>query len=139
VKYLAVIMLVPLTVAAVYREDVWVFVVSIVVAVVVGTGLKRFDPDPDLGPREGLLMVSLSWLAVGVVGTVPYLLAGYGTESTVGLDLRPDAPMAVAAAALADSVVNALFESMSGVTTNGATVLGEISTDRHSQALLMWR
>jgi len=35
--------------------------------------------------------------------------------------------------------VNALFESMSGFTTTGSTVIGETSTDRHSHALLMWR
>ncbi len=121
VKYLAVAMLIPLFVGIVYREDVWVFVVSIVITVAIGVALERLDPDPDLGPREALLLISLSWLAAGVVGTVPYLLAGYGTAST-----------------LADPV-NALFESMSGFTTTGATVMGEISFQRHSHALLMWR
>jgi trk system potassium uptake protein TrkH len=139
VKYLAVTMVVPLAVAVAYREDVWVFLVSIVVAVAVGWSLERLDPDPDIGAREALALVSLSWLAAALVGTVPYLLAGYGTESTVGLDLRPGAPVGVMAGALADSLVNALFESMSGFTTTGATVLGEISFERHSHALLMWR
>jgi trk system potassium uptake protein TrkH len=35
--------------------------------------------------------------------------------------------------------VNALFESTSGFTTTGATVMAEISFERHSHALLMWR
>jgi trk system potassium uptake protein TrkH len=121
VKYLAVAMLIPLFVGIVYREDVWVFVVSIVITVAIGVALERLDPDPDLGPREALLLISVSWLAAGIVGTVPYLLAGYGTAST-----------------LADPV-NAFFESMSGFTTTGATVMGEISFQRHSHALLMWR
>ena len=139
VKYLAVTIVVPLAVAVAYWEDVWVFLVSIVVAVAVGWSLERLDPDPDIDAREALALVSLSWLAAALVGTVPYLLAGYGTESTVGLDLRPGAPVGVMAGALADSLVNALFESMSGFTTTGATVLGEISFERHSHALLMWR
>ena len=121
IKYLAVTMLVPLVVAVVYREDIWVFLLSIVLVAGIGFAVERVDPDPDLGPREALLFVSLAWLAAAAIGTIPYLLAGYGTASTVA------------------NPVNALFESMSGFTTTGATVLGEISTDRHSHALLMWR
>ncbi|WP_254840404.1 TrkH family potassium uptake protein [Natronomonas marina] len=139
VKYLAVTMAVPLAVAVVYGEDVWVFVVSILLAVAVGVGLEQLDPDPDIGPREGLALVSFSWVAAALVGTVPYLLAGYGTESTVGLQVPAGAPPGAVAAAVTDSFVNALFESMSGFTTTGATVLGEISLERHSHALLMWR
>ena len=121
IKYLAVTMLVPLVVAVVYREDIWVFLLSIVLVAGIGFAVERVDPEPDLGPREALLFVSLAWLAAAAIGTIPYLLAGYGTASTVA------------------NPVNALFESMSGFTTTGATVLGEISTDRHSHALLMWR
>ena len=121
IKYLAVTMLVPLVVAVVYREDIWVFLLSIVLVAGIGFAVERVDSDPDLGPREALLFVSLAWLAAAAIGTIPYLLAGYGTASTVA------------------NPVNALFESMSGFTTTGATVLGEISTDRHSHALLMWR
>ncbi len=121
IKYLAVTLLVPLLVAVIYGDDVWVFLVSIAVIAAVGFAVERVDPDPDLGPREALLFVSLAWLAAAILGAIPYLLAGYGTAST-----------------LADPI-NALFESMSGFTTTGATVLGEISTDRHSHALLMWR
>ena len=121
VKYFSVTMLVPLLVAVVYAEDVWVFGVSIVVGVLAGLALEQLDPDPELGPREALLLVSLAWLAAAVVGAVPFFLAGLGTEST-----------------LADPV-NALFEATSGVTTTGATVLGQISLDRHSHAVMLWR
>jgi trk system potassium uptake protein TrkH len=121
VKYLAATMLLPLAVGLVYGEDTVVFLSSIAVAVAVGLALERLDDDPNLGAREALLFVALAWAAVAVVGAVPYLIAGYGTEST----LRHP--------------INALFESMSGFTTTGATVLGEISVERHSHALLMWR
>ncbi|MFW6018599.1 MAG: TrkH family potassium uptake protein [Halapricum sp.] len=120
-KYLAVTMFVPLFVAVVYGEDIWVFALSIVFVTALGFGLERVDPDPDIGPREALVFVSLAWLMAAAVGMIPYLLAGYGTSS-----------------ALADPV-NALFESMSGFTTTGATVMGEISFEQHSHALLMWR
>ncbi|MFC6835171.1 TrkH family potassium uptake protein [Halomarina ordinaria] len=120
-RYLSVTLVVPLLVALYYGEDVLVFAVTIVVTVAVGTLLERLDPDPDLGPREGLLMVALTWLAVAGIGTLPYLLAGMGTESTLRYP------------------TNALFESMSGFTTTGATVMGDISFDSHSHALLLWR
>jgi len=132
VKYLALTMLVPFTVAVIYGEDIWVFAASLVIALAVGLALERVDSDPDLGPTEALLLVSLSWLAVAVVGAVPYLLAGYGTGSTLGLDPS-------STGALVGSIINALFESMSGFTTTGATVLGEISVDGHSHAIMLWR
>jgi trk system potassium uptake protein TrkH len=120
-KYLSVTMLVPLAVAVLYAEDVWVFAVSALAVAAVGFALERIDPDPDLGPTEALVFVTLAWLVAAVVGALPYVLAGVGTTST-----------------LADPV-NALFESMSGFTTTGATVMGEISFEQHSHALLMWR
>ncbi len=120
-KYLALTMFVPLVVALVYQEDILVFAVTITLTIALGLGLERLDPDPELQPREALLLVAISWLAVATVGAIPYLLAGYGTASALS---HP---------------VNALFESMSGFTTTGATVLEEISFDRHSHAILMWR
>ena len=120
-KYLSVTMAVPLLIAVIYGEDIWVFALSIVGVAAFGIGLERIDPDPDLGPSEALVFVTLAWLVAAVVGAVPYILAGTGTASTLA------------------NPVNALFESMSGFTTTGATVMGEISTEQHSHALLMWR
>ncbi len=121
IKYLAVAMLVPLGISLLYGDDIVTFLASIAITVAIGVGLEQLDDDPDLGAREALLLVAISWGAVALVGAIPYVIAGYGTEST----LRHP--------------INALFESMSGFTTTGATVTGEISFDRHSHALLMWR
>ncbi|OYR75762.1 hypothetical protein DJ84_23265, partial [Halorubrum ezzemoulense] len=62
IKYLAVTMLVPLVVALAYGEDIWVFLVSMALVAALGFAIERVDPDPDLGPREALLFVSLAWL-----------------------------------------------------------------------------
>jgi len=121
IKYLAVAMLVPLAIGLLYGEGTVVFLLSIGVAVAVGLLLERLGDDPQLGVREALLFVAMAWGAVAVVGAIPYVLAGYGTDSALRLP------------------VNALFESMSGFTTTGATVTAEISFDQHSHALLMWR
>ncbi|MDY6780112.1 MAG: potassium transporter TrkG, partial [Halobacteria archaeon] len=121
VKYLALTMAVPLFVGVVYGDDIGVFAFSLVLTAVVGLGLERLDDDPEMGPKEALFVVSFSWFAVAVIGAVPYVLAGYGSESSLA------AP------------VNALFESTSGFTTTGATVMRDISVGAHSHAVMMWR
>jgi trk system potassium uptake protein len=73
------------------------------------TSLER-----DLRVREGYAVVSLAWLAVGVAGAVPYLLS-----HTVA------------------SPVSALFESVSGFTTTGATIFEELEKLPHG--ILFWR
>ena len=130
IKYLSVPLLVPLLVGLVYGQGASTFVVSAVVAFVLGVGLERLDPDPDLGAREGFLMVGATWLLVSLVGAVPYLVAAHG----VPLLVDPTAP-----GSTLGNPINALFESMSGFTTTGATVMGDISFDTHSHAILLWR
>jgi hypothetical protein len=78
-KYLAVTLLPPLAIAIVDGEVVLAFVLTAALAVLVGAGLERIDPDPDLGPREALLVVAATWLAVALFGVLPYVLAGTGT------------------------------------------------------------
>jgi trk system potassium uptake protein TrkH len=117
-KYLGAAPLFPLVLALFYGEDPVPFLTTSALMVGAGSLLERLRGDGELGNREAFLLVSLAWLVVPVAGTVPYLVAGTGTVATP---------------------VNALFESMSGFTTTGATVLGEISVTRHGHAMLMWR
>ena len=120
-KVLSAAMSVPLVVGLIYGEDALAFGVSMTVVVAAGAGLERLDDDPDLGPRDALAVVSVAWLAAAVIGAIPYVIAGYGTASALA------------------NPVNALFESMSGFTTTGATATAEISFERHSHAVLLWR
>ena len=117
-KYLAITPLLPAAVALYYGESLLPFLATSATMVGLGLVLERLRPDPDLGHREAFLFVSLTWFVVPLLGTLPYLIAGNGTVA------HP---------------VNALFESMSGFTTTGSTVLGEISFARHSRSVLMWR
>jgi len=117
-QYLTLTLSIPVVVGLVYGDPLVPFAATGVVTLAAGTGLARLDPDPDLGMREAFLMVAATWLAVAIVGALPYVVAGNGTVA------QP---------------TNALFESMSGFTTTGATVMGDISFDTHSHALLMWR
>jgi trk system potassium uptake protein TrkH len=122
-KFLAIAPLFPLVLALYYGENPVPFLVTSAVMTGLGFGFEQVRQDGELGNREAFLVVALSWLVIPLVGTVPYLVAGNGTVGalTVG------------------GFVNALFESMSGFTTTGATVLGTISVDTHGHAMLMWR
>ncbi|RXK51781.1 TrkH family potassium uptake protein [Halorientalis pallida] len=102
-------------VAAWYGEAVVPFLVPLIGSLVAGVALERFDRR-DLGLRESYLMVALTWLTIALVGAVPFVLAGHGV--------------------LAEPV-NAMFESMSGVTTTGATVID--SFDAHGRSIHLWR
>jgi len=117
-KLIAVPLVLPLGTALVYGESVVPFVATMAVALAAGLALERLEPDPDIDVTEGFLFVGLAWIVVPLLGTLPYLIAGSGTVA---------AP------------TNAMFESMSGFTTTGATVLGDISFSTHSRAILMWR
>jgi len=129
-KYLAVPLAIPLVVALAYGESIAPFLVTMLVTVAVGGGIERLRPDPDIGAREGFLMVAATWLAVSLIGALPYLIEAYGLPGLVP---------ATAPESTLRHPSNALFESMSGFTTTGATVLGQISLDAHGHGIMLWR
>jgi trk system potassium uptake protein TrkH len=106
---------VPLLAAGVFREALWPYVASIVVCSAAGVALLVFSrpENRQIRPRDGFLIVGGSWLAVSVLGSLPYLFTG-----TLG-------------------PVDALFESVSGFTTTGSTVIAD--TGSVPGALLLWR
>lgn len=116
-KYLSLATLLPIAFAIGYGEPVLPFAASGVIAAGVGFGLERgLGGAGSVGFREGYLVVALTWVAAALFGALPYLLSG---------DPQLDRP------------VDALFESMSGFTTTGATVLTDVDTVDRS--VLMWR
>jgi trk system potassium uptake protein TrkH len=107
----------PLLIALYYGESPVPFIAAIAVSLGLGAAFRRTgDPNADLGPREAFLAVAMIWFLVAAVGSIPFVVAGVGTVA---------------------NPVNALFESMSGLTTTGATVLVDFSL--HSRSVLMWR
>ena len=117
--YLAGPLAFPLAIAVYYDESVFPFVAAIAATLAIGSGFRYLsDPDIDLGPREAFFAVALIWLLVAVIGAIPFLVVGIGTTA------HP---------------VNALFESMSGLTTTGATVFGDGDFTAQSRSVLMWR
>jgi trk system potassium uptake protein TrkH len=92
------------------------FIIASVLAISLGLILRwhgRKNRDIDLLRRnEALLIVTLTWVACGVIGAVPYLFFGLGP-------------------------LDALFESVSGITTTGATILTDFSI--YSKTFFFWR
>ena len=115
-KWLAIPLAGPLMLAVVDGDPVAPFLIPMAITLAAGVGLERLKTDKEMYTREAYLMVSLSWLCVGLFGAIPFILAGNG-----GLA----AP------------INAIFESMSGITTTGATVIDDFSV--HSRSILLWR
>ena len=116
IKWLSLAFLFPVAVGLIYGDPIWPFLVAGAATAVFGEGLQRAtDGKERVGAREGYLVVSLLWVLVAVFGALPYVLA-------VPQLSRP---------------VDALFESMSGFSTTGSSVLVDIPALTH--AMLMWR
>jgi trk system potassium uptake protein TrkH len=118
-KWLGLTFLAPAVLALGYGEPAWPFLVSGAVTSAAGWALDLVTGDrraERVGPREGFLVVALIWLAVPVFGALPFLLG--------------DVPQLA-------NPFDAYFESVSGFTATGATVLTDIEALGHG--MLFWR
>ncbi len=104
-------------VALVYDETLWPFLLSSVVTLVPGLMLYfliRYSLKEKVSTREGYLSVTLAWVTMVLCGTLPYLFSGIITD-----------------------FIRALFESVSGYTTTGATITADVESVPRS--ILFWR
>jgi trk system potassium uptake protein TrkH len=116
-KWLSLASVFPAAIALGYSEPVWPFLAAGGIAASVGWTLERLTRGRErIGAREGFLVVALTWLLAACFSALVYVLA--------------DEPQLA-------SPLDAYFESMSGFTTTGATVLTDIDALSHSVA--MWR
>jgi len=108
------------------RAAVLAFLISAAVGGIAGAGiwLATRGPNKRLGRREALLLVGLTWLVGGTLAALPYRL-----WAAFHADVAPDQPFR--------RFVDCWFESVSGLTTTGATVLSNIQDLPPS--LLLWR
>ena len=98
------------------ESDIMAFAVTVGVALLVGTALRLLGRHATntLGRRDAYLLVTIVWIAFAAFGMLPFLIGGY-----------------------IDHVTDAFFETMSGLTTTGATVIDKVEGLPHG--ILFWR
>ena len=122
----AAFFILPLITGIVYGE-LWPslsFVFSILIALAAGFSLVFFmkPKTKKLYSKDGFVIVALSWIALSLFGALPFIFTGATNN--------PDA-------SFFENIVNALFESASGFTTTGASVISNIEAQPAS--ILLWR
>lgn len=100
-----------------YKEDdLTAFLTSAIITA--GAGIVSFligkDAERKMSRRDGYVIVSLAWIFFSLFGMLPFYLSGY-----------------------VPNITNAFFETMSGFTTTGASILNDIESLPHG--LLFWR
>ena len=105
---------VPLAAALIYREDPLPFLLSIAIVAGIGFALSALPAKQQFFTREGFVAVGLIWIFTGLVGALPFILCGYFATP-----------------------IDAIFESCSGFTTTGSTILTDIES--LPKGILFWR
>lgn len=104
-------------VSALYGDDDWLMILAasgITIAAAILGFICTPNPDRNLGKREAYFIVASIWVVFSAFGMLPFLMSGYITN-----------------------VTDAYFETMSGFTTTGSSILNDIESMSHG--LLFWR
>ncbi len=117
----ALLMLLPLTVSIIYSgkdgtAGIWAFLITIGIALAAGLFFTYILGKNNnlLFAREGYAIVALAWLLMSAVGALPFVISG-------------EIP----------SFIDAFFETVSGFTTTGASILTDVEAMSHG--MLFWR
>ena len=113
---LGIAMIVPLAFQLIYKELDSTFVVSGIITITFGVlfFLSNIDHLKSINTQQAFLLTALSWLSIAVFGSLPFFFSE--------LNL---------------SITDSFFESMSGITTTGATILSNI--ENSPKGILIWR
>ena len=112
---LAGLLLLPLIAGLCYREKVWHYLVTAGFCALLGLlGLLPKPKSQVLYAREGFVIVGLGWLLLSLLGALPFTLGG-----------------------AIPSYIDAVFETASGLSTTGATVVTDVEALSHADSF--WR
>lgn len=108
------IVFLPIIVAIYYNENIYPFIYSSIISLILGLIFYYFTkPESStLRFKESFAIVSLSWLFIAIIGSIPYLSVNV-------------------------NFIDAFFESMSGFTTTGATIFDK--PEILPKSILFWR
>ena len=113
---LGLAMIMPIIVQLIYNELDSSFISSGIITIIFGIlfFLSNLDHDKKLNLPQAFLLTSLSWLSIAVFGSLPFIFSNLNLHIT-----------------------DAFFESMSGITTTGSTVITNL--DVAPKSILLWR
>ena len=113
---LGISMIIPVFVQILFSELDSSFIGASIVTIIFGSlfFLSNLDHDKKLNLQQAFLLTALSWLSIAVFGSIPFLL------SSMSL-----------------SITDSFFESMTGITTTGSTIISNLETAPRS--ILFWR
>ena len=113
---LGLAMIIPIIVQFIYNELDSSFISSGIITVIFGIlfFLSNLDHDKKLNLPQAFLLTALSWLSIAIFGSLPFIF------SNLSLD-----------------ITDAFFESMSGITTTGSTIITNL--EAAPKSILIWR
>ena len=113
---LGISMLIPVLAQFLFSQFDSSFIGASIVTIIFGTlfFLSNLDHDKKLNLQQAFLLTALSWLSIAIFGALPFIF------STMNL-----------------AVTDSFFESMSGITTTGSTIIANL--EETPKAILLWR
>ena len=113
---LGVFMFIPIIFQFIYSEIDSSFFGASIVTIIFGTlfFLSNLDHDKRLTLQQAFLLTALSWLSIAIFGSLPFIFSDLNFSFT-----------------------NAFFESMSGITTTGSTIISNLN--EMPKSILLWR
>lgn len=114
VLFFTSLMLIPSTVISIHHgEKYWPFAVPAVIGIVLSLYMiLKYRLPNDIRPADGLMMMFSVWILLFLFGTLPFLFSGF-------------------------SLTDAIFESVSGFSTTGATIITDV--EAAPSGILLWR
>ena len=116
-EVLSVILLLPMIVSLIYREESFsAFLITAAISFVLGRVMKFLCRNHDrvIYAKEGFIIVAVAWISASLIGCLPFVISG-------------EIP----------SFADAFFESVSGFTTTGASILTDVEALSHG--IFFWR
>ncbi len=111
----SVLLLLPALVSLIYREDaLWALLGSAALCAVLGLAMSVKPHNRVMYQREGFAITALAWIVISIMGALPFLFSGVITNP-----------------------IDALFETVSGFTTTGASILSDVEI--LPRGILFWR
>ena len=113
---LGISMIIPIVIQIIYGELDSSFIGAGIITIIFGIlfFLANLDHDKKLNLQQAFLLTSLSWLSIAIFGSLPFVFSN-----------------------LQLSITDSLFESMSGITTTGSTII--INLNDSPKGILLWR